>query len=68
MYIAMTSEKKLSAEDLATILRDPQVRIGITPANTMIFANYRHDVGTIAHLPASWKDYFWPVAHALAGS
>jgi NitT/TauT family transport system substrate-binding protein len=68
MYIAMTNEKKLSAEDLVTILGDPQVRIGITPSNTMIFARYMHEVGTISHLPATWKDYFWPVAHGLAGS
>jgi NitT/TauT family transport system substrate-binding protein len=68
MYLAMTNEKKLSADDLITILSDPQVRIGVTPYNTMIFAKYMHDVGSIAHMPASWKDYFWPVAHGLAGS
>jgi len=22
-----------------------------------------HEVGSIKHLPLSWKDYFWPVAH-----
>jgi NitT/TauT family transport system substrate-binding protein len=68
MYLGMTNEKKLSAEDLVTILGDPQVRIGITPSNTMIFAQYMHDVGSIAHMPVSWKDFFWPVAHGLAGS
>jgi NitT/TauT family transport system substrate-binding protein len=68
MYLAMTNEKKLSAEDLITILSDPQVRIGVTPYNTMVFAQYMHEVGSLAHMPASWKDYFWPVAHGLAGS
>jgi NitT/TauT family transport system substrate-binding protein len=68
IYIAMTGEKKLSAEELVTILGDPQVRIGVTPYNTMIFARYMHEVGSLAHMPASWKDYFWPVAQALAGS
>jgi NitT/TauT family transport system substrate-binding protein len=68
MYLAMTNEKKLSAEDLMTILSDPQVRIGVTPYNTMVFAQYMHEVGSLAHMPASWKDYFWPVAHGLAGS
>jgi NitT/TauT family transport system substrate-binding protein len=68
MYLAMTNEKKLSAEDLVTILSDPQVRVGVTPYNTMVFAKYMHDVGSIKHMPASWKDYFWPVAHGLAGS
>jgi NitT/TauT family transport system substrate-binding protein len=68
MYIEMTKEKKLTADDLVKILSDPQVRIGVTPHNTMIFANYMHDVGSIKHLPASWKDYFWPVAQGLSGS
>lgn len=68
MYIAMTKEKKLTADDLVKILADPQVRISITPYNTMIFANYMHDVGSIKRMPASWKDYFWPIAQGLEGS
>jgi len=68
MYVEMTKEKKLTADDLVRILADPQVRIGVTPYNTMVFANYMHDVGSIKHLPASWKDYFWPVAQGLSGS
>jgi NitT/TauT family transport system substrate-binding protein len=68
MYLAMTNEKKLTAEELVAILGDPQVRLGVTPYNTLIFARYMHDVGSIKHLPASWKDYFWPVAQGLAGS
>ena len=68
MYLSMTHDKKLSADDLVQILADPQVRIGITPFNTMVFAKYMHDVGSIKHMPASWKDYFWPVAQKLDGS
>jgi NitT/TauT family transport system substrate-binding protein len=68
MYIEMTKEKKLTADDLVKILADSQVRIGVTPYNTMVFAKYMHDVGSIKHLPASWKDYFWPVAQNLQGS
>jgi NitT/TauT family transport system substrate-binding protein len=40
----------------------------VTPFNTMIFAKYMNEVGSIKHLPASWKDYFWPVAHGFEGS
>jgi len=68
IYIAMTKEKKLTADDLVKILADPQVRISVTPYNTMVFARYMHDVGTIKHMPASWKEYFWPVAQGLQGS
>jgi len=68
MYLAMTKEQKLTADDLVKILSDPQVRIGVEPHNTMVFAKYMHDVGTLKQMPASWKDYFWPVAQGLPGS
>jgi NitT/TauT family transport system substrate-binding protein len=68
IYIAMTNEKKLTVDDLVKILGDPQVRIGVAPHNTMVFARYMHDVGSIKRLPSSWKDYFWPVAQGLQGS
>ena len=68
MYLSMTKEQKLAAGDLTKILADPQVRISVAPSNTMVFAKYMHDVGSIKRMPSSWKDYFWPVAHAFQGS
>ncbi len=68
MYLTMTKEKKLTVDDLVQILADPQVRISVTPFNTMVFAKYMNEVGTIKHMPASWKDYFWPIAHGFGGS
>jgi len=68
IYLEMTKEQKLGADDLVKILSDPQVRIGVEPHNTMVFAKYMHDVGTLKQMPASWKDYFWPVAQGLPGS
>ena len=68
MYLSMTKEKKLTTDDLVQIFSDPQVRIGVTPFNTMLFARYMNEVGSIKHMPASWKDYFWPIAHTLDGS
>ena len=68
LYLEMTKDQKLGADDLVKILSDPQVRIGVTPHNTMVFAKYMHDVGSLKRMPASWKDYFWPVAQGLPGS
>jgi NitT/TauT family transport system substrate-binding protein len=68
MYLAMTKEQKLTADDLVKILSDPQVRIGVTPHNTMVFAKYMNEVGSLKRMPASWRDYFWPVAQGLPGS
>ena len=67
MYLEMTKEQKLVADDLVKILSDPQVRIGVEPHNTMVFAKYMHDVGSLKRMPATWKDYFWPVAQGLPG-
>jgi len=68
LYIAMSGEKKLSMDDLVQIIADPQVRISVTPFNTMVFAKYMYETGTIKRMPQSFKDYFWPVAHGLKGS
>ncbi len=68
MYLAMTKDKKLTVDDVIRILADPQVRISVTPSNTMVFAKYMNEVGSMKHMPASWKDYFWPVAHGYQGS
>ena len=68
MYLAMSGDKKLTAADLVQILSDRDVRISVTPFNTMIFARYMYETGSIRRMPASWKDYFWPIAHHLEGS
>ena len=67
MYLAMTGDKKLAPGDLVQILTDKEVRISVTPFNTMVFARYMHDTGQLKRLPATWKDYFWPVAHRFQG-
>lgn len=66
-YLGVTKEK-ITVDELVTILSDPQARISTTPFNTMVFANYMREAGSIRKAPASWKDYFFPVAHKLPGS
>lgn len=66
IYLAATKEK-MTVDELVEILSDPQVRISTTPFNTMLFANYMKESGSIKKTPASWKDYFFPVAHKLPG-
>ena len=67
IYLDMTKDK-MSVEELVVILTDKDVRISTTPLNTMLFANYMKEAGSIKKAPASWKDYFFPVAHKLPGS
>ena len=66
IYLAATKEK-MTVEELVEILTDPQVRVSTTPYNTMLFANYMKEAGSIRKMPGSWKDYFFPVAHKHPG-
>ena len=38
------------------------------PQGTMKFAAHLHKIGTLKTMPASWKDYYLPVAHDLPGN
>jgi NitT/TauT family transport system substrate-binding protein len=40
----------------------------MTPENTMKFARFMHDVGTLKAAPASWRDLFFPEIHDASGS
>jgi NitT/TauT family transport system substrate-binding protein len=63
-----TTKEKLTVDDLVALLSDPQTRISTTPFNTLLFANYMREAGQIKKVAASWKDYFFPVAHGFPGS
>jgi NitT/TauT family transport system substrate-binding protein len=67
IYLDATKEK-MTADELVAILADPQARISTTPFNTMLFAIFMKETGSMKKTPASWKDYFFPVAHQLPGS
>jgi NitT/TauT family transport system substrate-binding protein len=61
-------KSKLPADKVTAVISGPQVQWTMTPLNTMKFANFMHGVGTLKHLPASWKDLFFPEVHDLNGS
>jgi len=67
IYLTMTKDK-LSADEIVEIITDKDAKISTTPFNTMLFASFMKDAGSIRKAPASWKDYFFPVAHKLPGS
>ena len=67
IYLTMTKDK-LTVDEIVEIVSDKDAKISTTPFNTMLFANFMKDAGSIKKAPASWKDYFFPVAHKLPGS
>jgi len=62
------SKSKLSIDMVGKIVAGPQVRWTMTPENTMKYANFMVEVGTLKAKPESWKDYFFPEIYDEKGS
>ena len=62
------SKSKLSLDMVGKIVTGPQVRWTMTPENTMKYADFMAEVGTLKAKPESWKDYFFPEIHDEKGS
>ena len=62
------SKSKLSPDMVGKIVTGSQVRWTMTPENTMKYADFMAEVGTLKAKPASWKDYFFPEIHDEKGS
>jgi ABC-type nitrate/sulfonate/bicarbonate transport system substrate-binding protein len=62
------SKSKLSPDMVGKIVTGPQVRWTMTPENTMKYADFMAEVGTLKAKPVSWKDYFFPEIHGEKGS
>jgi NitT/TauT family transport system substrate-binding protein len=61
-------KSKLSLDMVTGIVSGSQVRWTMTPENTIKFADFMSDVGTLKVKAASWKDYFFPDIYDLKGS
>jgi NitT/TauT family transport system substrate-binding protein len=62
------SKSKLPLDMVRDILAGPQVTWTLTPEQTMKFADFMAEVGSIKVKPASWKDLFFAEIHDLPGS
>jgi len=59
---------KQSVDEVAALLKDPDIIYGIAPQNIIKYTDFMARVGTISKAPASWKDLFFSDIHHLAGS
>ena len=50
------------------MLEDPAIEFTMTPKNVMKYVEFMHRTGTLKVKPSSWKDMFFPNAHAMPGS
>jgi len=68
LLIAASGDAGLDEAELTALLADPEIVFTTTPANTLRYAEFMHSIGSIEHLPESWRDLFFPDIHALPGS
>jgi len=68
IYLAMSGEKRLTADELTRMLGNPEYRFTMTPENVLKYASFMQSIGAMKNKPASWKDLFFPNAQALPGS
>ena len=67
IYLDATHEK-YSVDEVVAMIRAPNVVYSTTPNATMVFAKFMFKTGLIKTQPASWKEFFFPVAHNLPGT
>ena len=64
VLLASTSESGFSLQDLTDVVEDPSVKFTTTPENVMKYAEFMHRIGTLQHLPGSWKELFFEEIHS----
>lgn len=62
------SKAKVNYDDILSMLKDPLNEFTMTPQRMMEFVTFKHKIGTMKNLPASWKDMFFDTAAGLQGS
>lgn len=67
LYLRL-SHDKIAKTDLMSVLNNPHIRYSQVPLGTIAFADFMHKVGTIKAQPAGWKDFYFPIAHAMPGT
>ncbi|MSP87481.1 MAG: ABC transporter substrate-binding protein [Alphaproteobacteria bacterium] len=61
-------QSKLAVEFINRMVESPELRHTIVPLNTIKYANFMNKVGSLRNKPETWKDYYFPDVHGVAGS
>jgi NitT/TauT family transport system substrate-binding protein len=57
-----------TVDELTEVLRDPDIEFTTTPANTLKYAEFMHEIGSIQNRPDSWRHLFFDEIHGASGS
>lgn len=67
MYVALSGDKT-PLDELVAMIKQPDMFYNTVPVGTMATALHMSDIKVLKNRPESWKDYFFPEAHALGGN
>jgi NitT/TauT family transport system substrate-binding protein len=65
-YLRISKDKD-SADNILKMLNDPSIVYTTTPQNMMKYVDFMQKIGAIKVKPETWRDLFFPNAHALPG-
>jgi len=68
IYVDSIGGKGETIEEIMTTLSDPKNVITIVPQNTLKYAQFMYDIGSLKHRATSWKELFFPEVHDLPGN
>jgi NitT/TauT family transport system substrate-binding protein len=64
----LQSNSKFPVESIQKVINDPSISFTVIPYNTMKYAKFMHTIGSIKHLPQSWRELFFSPVHAEQGN
>ena len=68
IYFDSIGGKGETIEEIMTALNDPRNVITMVPQNTLKYAHFMNDIGSLKNRAGSWKDLFFPEIHDLPGN
>ncbi|MEP7328046.1 MAG: ABC transporter substrate-binding protein [Betaproteobacteria bacterium] len=66
-YLRLTRGKQ-TVDEMLQIIGAPSIEYTLQPRNVLPFVDFMYRTGSIKVKPESWKDLFFPSAHAAQGS
>lgn len=67
-YLDIAKDRRSTREEILAMLEDPLIEYTLTPKSIMKYVDFMHRTGALKIKPDTWKDMFFPSAHALPGS
>jgi NitT/TauT family transport system substrate-binding protein len=68
IYFDSIGGKGETMDDIIASLNDPRNVVTMTPQNTLRYAQFMHEIGSLKNRATSWKDLFFADIHDLPGS